>query len=149
MSYQEKSVVASLVSALIVFAFYALYVFGIHQEGRLVGPDASSLVGKSSFVLMVATIAVTVVVQVALSVIHTAVTKESETILTDEREQLIALKSMQVSSTTFSLGFLASMGILAFEVWAPYAVFLLIITSMFVGMIAGYIAKLILYRRGY
>ena len=149
MSYQEKKVAVSLISALIVFALYAFYMFGMFQEGRFDGPGASSLVGKSSFVLIGASIVVSIVVQIVFAIIHAIATREYERFMTDERDKLIELKAMQITLITFSVGFLASMGVLALEMLVSYMVFLLIIFSMFVANVVGDIPKLLLYRRGF
>ncbi len=149
MSYQEKKVAVSLISALIVFALYAFYMFGMFQEGRFDGPEASSLVGKSSFVLIGASIVVSIVVQIVFAIIHAIATRENERFTSDERDKLIELKAMQIILITFSVVFLASMGVLALEMLLPYMVFLLIILSMFVANIIGDLAKLFLYRRGF
>ena len=124
-------------------------MFGMFQEGRFDGPGASSLVGKSSFVLIGASIVVSIVVQIVFAIIHAIATRENERFTSDERDKLIELKAMQIILITFSVGFLASMGVLALEMLLPYMVFLLIILSMFVANIIGDLAKLFLYRRGF
>ncbi len=149
MSYQEKRVAVSLISALIVFALYAFYMFGLYQDGRFDGPGASSLVGKSSFVLIGVSIVASIVVQIAFTIIHAIVTREYERSMTDERDRLIELRAMKITLIAFSVGYLASMGVLAFEILLPYMVFLLILISMFVANVLGDIAKLFLYRRGF
>ena len=106
-------------------------------------------VGKSSFVLIGVSIVVSIVVQIVFTIIHAIVTREHEGPMTDERDELIELKSMQIGFITFSVGFLASMGILALEMLVPSMVFLLIVSSMFLASVVGDLVKLFLYRRGF
>ena len=149
MSYQEKRVAASLISALIVFALYAVYMFGLHQDGRFTDPDASALVGKSAFVLIGVSIVVSIVVQIGVTILHAIVTRECERSMTDERDKLIELRAMKITLIAFSIGYLASMGVLALEMLLPYMVFVLILLSMYVANVLGDISKLFLYRRGF
>ncbi len=147
MSYQEKSIYGSLMSAIIMLALYGFYMIEMYQEGRFDGVDASSLVGKSVFVLIGVSIVVSIIVQVVFSIIHSIATKEYEHPISDERDKLIELKGMQVSLVAFSIGFVGSMGALAMGM-APYMVFCLITSSMFVGCVVGDTAKLFFYHRG-
>lgn len=147
MSYQEKSICVSLVSAIIMFALYGTYMFGMYQEGRFDGADACSLVGKSIFVLIGVSIVVSIIVQILVTIINAIVTKECEHSISDERDKLIDLKGMQFFVVAFSIGFVGSMGALALGT-APYIVFCLIIFSMFVGTIVGDVTKLFFYHRG-
>ena len=149
MSYQEQRVAVSLITALIVFTAYALYMFGLFQDGRFEGPDANSLVGKSTFVLIGASIVVTIVVQILFAIIHAIVTRERDDYIVDERDRLIELRSMKVGFIAFSIGFVAAMGLLALDMLAAYAIFLLIIASMFLANVVGDVTKLFLYRRGF
>lgn len=147
MSNQEKNICVSLISAIIMFALYGVYMFEMYQEGRFDGADASSLVGKSVFVLIGVSIVVSIIVQIVFSILHSIATKECEHSISDERDKLIELKGMQVFSSAFGIGFVGSMGALAMGT-APYMVFCLITFSMFVGSVVGDIAKLFFYHRG-
>lgn len=148
MSQQEKRVIVSLITSLILFVFFAFYMFGLHEQGRLVGPDVYSLIGKSFFLLIGGGIAVSIVVQILVTIIHAIVTKGYEPMLNDERDKLYSLKCMQIILLIFSVGFMASMALLALEMVAPHIVFLLIIFSMFIANFIGDLVKLFLYRGG-
>ena len=147
MSYQQKNIYISLITAILVFAFYGTYMLQIYQEGRFDGADASSLVGKSIFVMIGVSIVVTIILHIIFAIIIAIITKENERSISDERDKLIDLKGMQIFVVTFSIGFAGSMGALAMGI-EPYKIFFLITISMFVGSIIGDISKLFFYHRG-
>ncbi len=148
MSQQEKRVTVSLITSLILFVFFTFYMFGLHQQGLLAGPDVYSLIGKSFFVLIGGGIVVSIVVQILVTIVHAIVTKGYEPLMNDERDKLFSLKCMQIILMIFSVGFVVSMGLLALEMVAPHIVFLLIIFSMFIANFIGDSVKLFLYRGG-
>ncbi|MES0488413.1 MAG: hypothetical protein ABUK01_00370 [Leptospirales bacterium] len=147
MSYQERNTIANLISSIIVFGLYGMYMFNMYQEGRFDGAGAAALVGKSIFVLICASILVTIAVSILFNIFYAIITKEKVQSVTDERDKLIELKGMQVSFIAFGVGFVGSMGALALGI-APFMVFLFIMYSMFFGNGLGEIIKLYLYRRG-
>ena len=149
MYVQEKKGLVSILSALIVFSVYAWYMSGMYNEGRLEGPEASSLIGMSFLALVGASIAVNIVVMTVFTIIHSIVTREHDHLITDERDQLIELKCMRVAFITFSMLFVAAMALLALEALAPHLVFLLIIAAMYLAHIFGDVVRLILCRRGF
>ncbi len=148
MSNQSIGIAASLVSAIIVFAVYSYYMFGLYQGGAFEGAGASTLVGKSAIVLIVASIIAHVVVRVAFMVLNSMVTREVEPLIVDEREELIELKAMKIESIAFGICFVTSMIVLALALAPVYVVFLLIIASMFATSFLGALVKLYLFRRG-
>lgn len=87
-------------------------------------------------------------VQIVFSIGHAIATREDEDMVTDERDKLIELKAMQIAFVSFSVGFLALMGILAMSMLVPYMVILLTIACMYGASVIGDVAKLALYRRG-
>ena len=147
MSYKEKSIFVSLFQAIIVFGIYSNYMFGKYQDGYFSGADADALMGKSIFVLIGLSIVVAIVLHILMAIVNAMITGEDEDTKSDERDELIELKGMQISFIAFSIGFLAAMAALAFNVATP-AVFFVIILSMFFGNIVGDGAKLYFYRKG-
>jgi hypothetical protein len=149
MSYQQKNIYISLITSIIVFALYGFYMFKMYQEGSFDGTDASSIVGKSIFVMIGASIVVTIIMHIIFAIIIAIITKEEdENTMSDERDKLIELKGLQIFVVTFSIGFVGSMGALALGM-ESYLVFFLIIFSMFFGNIVSDISKLFFYHRGF
>lgn len=149
MSHQEKSTVVSLISALIVFMLYSLYALTMYQDGSFNGPEASILVGKSAFLMIVVGIGVKIVVHILFSVIHAIVTQEKEQPVNDERDKLIELKGMQIAFIAFSFSFLALVGTLALDMLSPHMVILLTILGLYLASILADSIKIFLYRRGF
>ncbi len=148
MSYQEKRVSISLLGMLAVFAVYAVCMAGYYQDGRLAGPDAGALIGRSVFILMGAGIAAVIVLQIVFAIVNAMVTREEEKPVSDERDRLIDLKAMQVGYMVFSLGFVAAMGLLALGMAALQTALLIIVGAMFFASVIGDVVKLMLYRYG-
>ena len=146
MSYQEKKVAVSLVGALVVFAIYLFYVSGMVQDGRLEGPDAGSLVGRSALWLIGGSIAVSIVLQILFVIINGALTRERNFGVSDERDRLIELKAMQIILILFSIGFLASMAVLAAGWFAPPLILVMIVSVMMFANLVGDLVKFFIYR---
>lgn len=148
MSSQERSAVVSFITSSLVFIGFSIYLWGLYRSGGLDGPDASAVVGKSVLWLVGISIALSIVAQILGTIIHAIVTREEPVMVSDERDKLIELKGMQATLVLFSIGYLGAMAALAFEV-APYQVFLIIISSMFIASIIGDLTRLIIYRLGF
>jgi hypothetical protein len=124
-------------------------MYGKYLDGQFNGPDASSIVGTSVFILIGASIVVTIIVHILFAILVAIITQkepEKET-LKDERDKLIDLKGLQFFVLIFSFGFIASMGALALGV-KSYLVFILMILSMFLANAISDIAKLFYYHFG-
>lgn len=148
MSSQERSAVVSFITSTLVFVGFAIYLWGLYRSGGLDGPDASAVVGKSVLWMVGISIGLSVVAQVLAIVIHAMVTREKPNSFSDERDKLIELKGMQATLIVFSIGYLGAMAALALEV-APYQVFILIISAMFIASIIGDFTRLVIYRMGF
>lgn len=147
MSYQERGVAISLVTSIVVFVGYVVYLGGLAGAGALEGPDASMVVGRSVLWMVGASIALSIVVQIIGAIVRAIVTGRSERPIRDERDKLIELKGMRATLLVFSLAYLWCMAALAFGMAAPN-VFIGIIVAMFLASISGDATRMFLYRRG-
>lgn len=149
MSYQEKNVMVSLVSHVMILGYYVLNVLQMLQDGGLV---AARLFGLSA-VIILAGISVNIVgsilTNIVLSIVEVIQTKSKEpiTFTADERDQLISLKGMRVEYVVFSLGVLAAMLTFVFG-QSPLVMFGLIILSGNLAQVIGDATRIYLYRRG-
>lgn len=150
MTYQEKRIYVSLLTAIIVLAIYSNYMYDMYLAGDFNGTDASALVGQSTFWLIGGSIIVSIIVQILFTIGYAIVMRDSDIseYKSDERDKQIELKAMQISFVIFSIGFIISMAFLAYG-WLPYIIFLIITLSMFICNIAGDLVKLVYYRRGF
>lgn len=149
MSYHHKTIFISLITTLVVFIFYSFYMYGKYLNGEFDGPDASSIVGMSVFILIGASIIVTIIVHIIYAIVEAIITQKEpdSNTMSDERDKLIDLKGLQIFILVFSFGFIASMGALAFGV-ESYIIFISITCSMFFANVISEIAKLFYYHVG-
>jgi hypothetical protein len=103
--------------------------------------------GKSFLYLIPIAIVVQIVIHIMFAIANAIITKENMPDLTDERDKLIELKSIRISHWIFTLGFMVSMGSLAFGM-KPYVMFLSLLSSGFLASLVSEVAKIIYYRKG-
>jgi hypothetical protein len=150
MSYQEKNITVSLVSYLLIVAYYLTNLFQMLQDGPLVSARLFSLWAT----VIVATIIVTIVASILTNIVLTIVEAikaqkyEEPRFIADERDQLIELKGIRSSYITFSLGVLVSVLAFAFG-QSPLVMISMIIFFAILAEIVGDIAQIYLYRRGF
>jgi hypothetical protein len=150
MSYQEKNITVSLVSYLLIVAYYLVNLFQMLQEGELVSTRLFSLWA----IVILATIIVNIIASILTNIVLTIVEAikaqkyDEPRFIADERDQLIGLKGMRSSYITFSVGVLVS--VLAFAFGQPPLVMVsLIIFFAIAADIIGDISLIYLYRRGF
>jgi hypothetical protein len=150
MSYQEKNITVSLVSYLLIVAYYLVHLFQMLREGELV---ASKLFGLGAIVIL-ATILVNIIASILTNIVLTIVEAiqakkyENPRFIADERDRLIALKGIRSSYITFSAGVLVA--VLAFAFGQPPLVMVgMIIFFAIAARIIGDISQIYLYRRGF
>jgi len=149
MSYQEKSIVVSLVSYLMILGYFLVRVLGMWNDGGLVANQLFALWG----VVIVATILVNILGNIFASIVSAIIyairtgSDKAERYVEDERDKLIGLKGSKITYITFSVGVFIAM--LAFILGQPGLVmFALIVFFSSLAEIVGSIAQLVLYRKG-
>lgn len=148
MSMQEKNIYAAITSTVLVAVLYCMKMFEMHQEKLFSGADATSLMGKSLLLLIVANVIANIIVRIVFSLVFSIATKTCEDPGLDERDKIIELKGMQVSYMVFAIGLMLSLGALA-SGWSALIVLNLIVLSLIIGEISSGVTKLYQYRRGY
>ena len=150
MTYQEKNIAVSLVSHLLIGAYYLVSLFQMQQAGGLVPAKVFSL-----WVLVIAaTILVNIVgnilTHILLSIVHAIKTgtEHVEKYIEDERDNLIGLKGNKISYIAYSISVLIAMLSFAFG-QPPLVMFSLLILSGILAEIIGDLSQLHLYRKGF
>ncbi|MBL8080287.1 MAG: hypothetical protein JNM55_20120 [Anaerolineales bacterium] len=150
MTYQEKNIAVSLVSHLLIGAYYLVSLFQMQQAGGLVPAKVFSL-----WVLVIAaTILVNIVgnilTHILLSIVHAIKTGSDkvEKYIEDERDHLIGLKGNKVSYIAYSIGVLIAMLTFVFG-QPPLVMFSLLVLSGILAEIIGDLSQLHLYRKGF
>lgn len=147
MSYQEKKNIVSLISTLLIFGFYSLYVFQMYQEGSIDRADTFRFWGAAILILIPVSIVAKIIISIVFNIIYRITTNEKEPSFSDELDKLIELKATRNSHYVFILGFLLAMGSLVMDM--PLSVmFITLILSGFVSELFGVITQLYLYRKG-
>ena len=147
MTYQEKKSIVSLISAILIFVFYSLYMYPQHPEGGLESTETFRYWGSFVLILTVVSIVAHILISIIFNIVFRITTKEKEPKFADELDRLIDLKANRNSFFVFIIGFLLAMGSLVF--YQPSQVmFMILIISGFLSDVTGSITKLYHYRRG-
>lgn len=144
---KETQVLITLISLILVPGIYALYVY---NKFIIDHPDILNdfqFWGKRFIVLVPVMIVAMIIIHIIFAIINKMVTNENIPTENDEMDKLIELKSLRISHWTYSVGFLLAMGALAIGM-QPWVMFVVLISSGFLGGIAESIAKIIYYRKG-
>jgi uncharacterized membrane protein len=164
MSYQEKKIITSMISGIILVSAYSLNAWNRFQTGTAAVNDPRVWAG-----MMLRYIGIGIIITILLQILfHILVSigiairektrdtsKQDEEIeraikqemVEDERDKLIELKSMRIGFILVGIGFLASLGsvVLSF----PIAVMLnILFFSFFLGSFLESVVQLVYYRRG-
>ncbi len=150
MTYQEKSVIASLVTTFVIFSIYFVKISEYCAAGRFETADGLSLLGKMILLLIVGGIVVSIIAHILIAIIYAIVTGggEIDSSMTDERDKQIELKSVTLSYYVFGAGFILSMIAMATGIQAV-PVFNMIIISLACASVFEGLARLYFYRRGF
>lgn len=150
MTYQEKNIAVSLVSHLLIGAYYLVSLFQMQQTGGLVPAKVFNL----WVLVIVSTILVNIVgnilTHILLSIVHAIKTRSEkvEKFIEDERDNLIGLKGNKVSYIAYSIGVLIAMLTFVFG-QPPLVMFSLLVLSGILAEIIGDLSQLSLYRKGF
>lgn len=147
MSYQEKKNIVSLISTLLIFSLYSMYVFQMYKEGSFHSTDDFSFWGSFIIILIAVSILAKIIINIIFNIIYRITTHEKEPSFSDELDKLIHFKSITVSHYVFVVGFVLAMGLLAMGV-PPYIMFIILIFSGVISDVVGMITEIYLYRKG-
>lgn len=147
MTYQEKKSIVSLISVILIFGFFCLYMYPQHPEGGLQSTETFRYWGAFVLVLTLVSIVAHIVISIIFNIIFRITTREKEPAFADELDKFIELKAHRNSFFVFILGFLFAMGSLV--IYQPsQAMFIILIASGFFSDVTGSITKLYHYRKG-
>jgi hypothetical protein len=147
MTYQEKKSVVSVISTILIFGAYCLYMYPRYPEGGLDSTETFRYWGSFVLSLTLFSIAAHIIISIIFNIIFRITTKEKEPTFADELDKLIDLKANRNSFFVFIFGFLLAMGSLI--IFQPSQVmFIILITSGFISDVTGSVTKLYHYRKG-
>lgn len=147
MTYQEKKSIVTLISTILLFAAYCLYMYPRYPEQDAALPEMLHYWGSFVLILMLVSIIVHIVISIVFNIIFRMTTGEKEPAFADELDRIIELRAHRTSFLLFILGFLCAMGSLVLE-QPLYVMFDFLIAAGFLADVSGSITKLYHYRRG-
>jgi DMSO reductase anchor subunit len=149
MSNKQNEISVSLVSTLVILAYYLVNIFQMIQGGGLNSAEVFRLWAVVIIATIILNIAGNIITNIVINIVHAIKTQKEEEVrmLEDERDKLIGLKGDRVSYLAFSIGVFLSM--LTFALGQPPLVmFSLIVFSSLLAEIFGDLSQFYFYRRG-
>lgn len=146
-TYQEKKSIVSLISAMIIFGTYSLYMYPKYPGGSLESTEILRYWGSFVLIMILISILAHILISIIFNIVFRITTGEKEPTFADELDKLIELRAMRNSFFVFVLGFLLAMGLLV--VGQPlHVMFMVMIASGFISDVTGSVTKLYHYRKG-
>jgi len=146
MSYQERKSIVSLISTLLIFGSYCLYVYNARSGGNFSSDDLQFW-ASAILVLIPVSIVAKIIIAIIFSIVHKLATNEAEPAFSDELDKLIGLKAVRTSHYVFVGGFLLSVIAVAFN-QPLQLMFVILAVAGFLSEMAGHLTQLYLYRKG-
>jgi len=147
MSYQEKKVVVSIISGILIFTLYTLYAINNAEEGSITSASDFSFWGSFILILLPVSIVAKIIIHIGFVIFNKIATNEDEPSFEDEFDKIIELKADRISLYVFFFGFILAMVPLVTNL-PTYFTFLVLISFGFLSDLMGRIAQLYFYRKG-
>ncbi|MDD9268284.1 hypothetical protein ACFPES_14690 [Paenibacillus sp. GCM10023248] len=147
MTYQEKKSIVSLISAIVIFVSYALYMYPKYPGGEPGSLETFRYWGSFVLILTLVSIIAHIVISIIFNIVFRITTHEKEPNFADELDKLIDLKATRNSFFVFVAGFLIAMGALTID-QPSQVMFMILIAAGFFSDVTGSVTKLYHYRRG-
>ena len=147
MSVQEKKTIVSLLTNIVVFVGYGLYVYFTHREQLQADPNDLGFWGKAFLIIIPVSIVAHIVAHIILTIINKVTTDEGMPNFVDELDKQIELRSIRSSHWTFIIGFCIAMTtqVLGQE---PFIMMLTLFVAGWLASVIGDCTKVYLYRKG-
>jgi hypothetical protein len=147
MTYQEKKSIVLLISTILIFVSYCLYMYPQYPGGGLESTETFRYWGSFVLILTLVSIVAHILISIIFNIVFRMTTREKEPTFADELDKLIELKAHRNSFFVFIVGFLCAMGSLI--IYQPsQMMFIILIISGFISDVTGSATKLYHYRRG-
>lgn len=147
MTYQEKKSIVSMVSVIIIFGSFCLYLYPQFPKDGLESLQTFRFWGSFVFSLIVVSMIANIIINIVFNIVYRITTGEKEPTFEDELDNIINLKATRNSFFVFILGFLLAMGSLII-LQPSQLMFIILITSGFMSDVTGSVTRLYHYRKG-
>jgi hypothetical protein len=149
MSNRQIAISVSLISTLLVLAYYLVRVIPMLQQEEINSEDIFRIWAVVIIASIILNIAGNILSMIVLNIVHAIKTQSNKEVrlVDDERDKLIELKGVRITYYVSSIGVLLSM--LSFVLGQPALVmFSLLIFFFLVAEIIGDLSQLYFYHRG-
>jgi hypothetical protein len=147
MSAHERQATVSLLSTLLLAAFFLAYVLPRYPSGNPYAPEVFHFWGWVVVILVPVSIVANIAVSIVFSIIYTMATQEQASSFADERDKFIELRALRNALYVFTCGFFLAMVTLAIGM-PPSVMFIVLMCSGYGSGLVGNISQLYLYRQG-
>jgi hypothetical protein len=147
MSAHERQAIVSLITTLLLAAFFLAYVLPRYPAGNPYAPEVFHFWGIAFVVLSVVSIVASVAVSIVFSIVYAIATQENAASVSDERDKFIQLRALRNALYVFVCGFVLAMGTLAIGM-PPSVMFIVLMGSGYGSGLVATLSQLYLYRRG-
>jgi hypothetical protein len=147
MSAHERQAIVSMLTTLLLAAFFVGYLLPRYPAGNPYAPEVFHFWGVAFVVLIPVSIVASIVVSIVFSIVYTMATREKPSSFADERDKLIELKALRNALFVFITGFSLAMGSLAIGM-PPSVMFIVLMGSGYGAGLVGSISQLYLYHQG-
>lgn len=147
MTYQEKKSIVSLISTVIIFVSYCVYMYAQYPAGGLESTEAVQYWGSFVLILTVVSIVAHIVISIIFNMVFRMTTGEKEPTFADELDKIVDLKAFRNSFFVFILGFMLAMTSLVID-QPTQVMFMILIGAGFLSDVTGSVTKLYHYREG-
>ena len=147
MSAHERQAIVSLITTVLLAAFFLGYVLPRYPAGNPYAPEVFHFWGLAFVVLVPVSIVANIVVSIVFSMAYAMTTRQKASSFADERDKFIELQALRNALYVFTAGFSLAMGSLAIGM-PPSVMFIVLMGSGFGSGLVGNISQLYLYRQG-
>ncbi|WP_342431131.1 hypothetical protein [Neobacillus sp. FSL H8-0543] len=147
MTYQEKKSIVSVISAILIFVSFCLFMYPRYPGEGVESSVVFHYWGSFVLYLTLFSIVAHIVISIIFNIVFRMTTNEKEPAFADELDKLIDLKAFRNSFFVFVVGFLFAMGSLVIN-QPLHVMFIILISAGFISDITGSVTKLYHYRRG-
>jgi len=147
MSSQERQAIVSLLTTLLLAAFFFVYVLPRYPAGNPYTPEVFHFWGLAVVILVPVSIVASIAVSIVFSIVYSMATQEKASSFADERDKLIELRALRIALYVFTCGFFLAMGSQALGM-PPSVMFIALMVSGYGSGMVGNLSQLYLYRKG-
>jgi hypothetical protein len=147
MSAHERQAIVSLISTMLLAAFFLGYVLPRYPAGNPYAPEVFHFWGLAVVILVPVSIIANIAVSIVFSIVYAMAMQEKASPFSDERDRFIQLRSLRIALYAFTCGFFLAMGSLAIGM-PPSVMFIILMCSGYGSGLVGNVSQLYLYRKG-